>query len=266
MSVSNREPDAVAKTRLDSHAITPVVGYNSYVWRDTGKTVNVNGFTKALGQLSSVPIVDAMIVYECPYTGKSYLMMINNALYVGENPDNYISPFILREAGIEVDTTAKLHCKNPSIANHSMYFTEDDLRVHFNITGIVSYFMSRKPTPEEINELPVLYLTPDNQSWDPYDVKYEREEDVMLDHEGNIIPKKDRVTLLDLEDDGMDIQLEDIDFDVAISALFHSVNLQSDIVLGEDKVHEYESCLQDRVIAAVDPIYDPVMLVNSLND
>ena len=82
MNVSSRQPEIIAKMRLDSHAISPVVGYNTYVWRDTGKTISVGGFTKSLGSLSSVPIVDAIVTYECPYNAKSYLLVVHNALYL----------------------------------------------------------------------------------------------------------------------------------------------------------------------------------------
>ena len=267
VNISNRQPDIVSKTRLDSHAITPVVGYNSYVWRDTGKTVNVNGFTESLGQLKSVPVVDAVLLYECPFKNRSYLMVIHNALYVPSNPDNYIAPFLIREAEIEIDTKAKRHCLEPLVENHSMFFKEEDLRVHFGIVGIVSYFNTRKPTVQEIEELPILHLTPDRPSWDPYDVKYEREEDVMLDYEGNIVPEKERISLLDPDVEDSDIIMSDVDFDVNISVI-SDVNEHKmlDIALGEDIVQEEAIELRDQTIGAINPIFDPGMLANALND
>ena len=266
MNVSSREPDFNSKTRLDSHAITPVVGYNTYVWKDTGKTVNVGGFTKALGSLKAVPVVDAIVVYECPYSNQSYLLMIYNALYVAENPDNYISPFHIREAGVSVDTTAKLHCDDPCVDNHSMFFKEEGLRVHFNLDGIVSYFNTRKPTKEEIETLPSLDITPDLPAWDPYDTKYERMEDIMLDYEGNIIPEKERKSLLDFDNDGMDVELQDVDFPVQISAVFQSICENMELALGEEYIENRDALFRDQVIGAVNPIYDEYELANALND
>ena len=214
-----------------------------------------------------MPVVDAMVVYECLYSDKHYLMIINNALYVKDNPDNYIAPFILQEAGITVDTTAKLHCTDPTVNDHSMYFKDEGLRVHFNITGVVSYFLTRKSSNEEINTLPVLYPTPDLPAWDPYDVKHEHMEDVMLDYKGNIVFEKERSLLLDLENDKtIDIDLEDVDFDIKVSAVFQNICEKMEFALGENVIPEPDPMLYDNTIALVNPIYDPIQLANSLQD
>ena len=117
-------------------------------------------------------------------------------------------------------TISKQHLPDPTAENHSIYFKDEELRTHLSITGIMSYFSVRKPTTEDLRELESLDLTPDLPSWDPCDVKYERREDVMLDFEGNVISKSDRITILDDEVDiGDSVELEDLYFGVDIAPL-----------------------------------------------
>ena len=267
VNVSNREPDIIAKMRLDSHAVSPVVGYNAYVWRDTGKTISVGGFSKALGRMSSVPIVDAMVTYECPYTNQSYLLVIHNALYVPENEDCYIAPFLMREAGLLVSDKAKQHCTEPTVEDHAVYVPAEELRISLAITGVVSYFSVRKPTESELQELPHIDLTPGLPSWDPYDVKYERREDVMLDFQGNIIPAEERLTLLDSDsDDNMYAELDDVDFGVTIDAVFQDVCDSMPYVLGDDEYDSLEHEIWDNTIAAINPALDPHEMANAMNE
>ena len=89
-----------------------VVGKHCFVFEHTGKTCDVSAFSPNL-PITSLPLVDAVIVYDCPYTMQSYLLMIRNALYVDTMQHNLIPPFLMREAGVEVNDIAKIHVKNP---------------------------------------------------------------------------------------------------------------------------------------------------------
>ena len=102
---------------LDSHADSPVVGMHASIIRMTGKQVKVSGFTDRLGSAIPVDVVDAAVVYDCEYTGKSYTMIIRNALYMKEMKVHLIPPFMMRLADIEVDECPKFLAKNPSIKN-----------------------------------------------------------------------------------------------------------------------------------------------------
>ena len=214
-----------------------MVGYNAYIFRDTGKTVTVSGFSKATGTLNDIPIVDAMIHYECPFTSKEYLLLIYNALYVPVNEDNLLTPFLVREAGIQLNETPKIQMKEPSQDDHSLYVEEDDLRIHLQLAGIVSYFPSRKPTIEEIKTLPRIDLTPNAPSWNPYDTIYARQEECMLDHQGHIIEKnyRDRLFLDQVNDKEDDIddtwdQMEVNRFDLNVSAVVDAVSEEAPIL------------------------------------
>ena len=49
-----------------------------------------------------IPIVDAAVQYDCPFTGNIYILVLRNALYVPAMDNHLIPPFIMREASITV--------------------------------------------------------------------------------------------------------------------------------------------------------------------
>ena len=66
---------------LDSHTNMPVVGKHAYIIAKTGKTVDVLPFMPDYQPLT-VPLVDTTVRYDNPYNGKSYILVLQNALYV----------------------------------------------------------------------------------------------------------------------------------------------------------------------------------------
>ena len=48
---------------------------------------------------------------------------------------NLISPIILREAGLVLNDTPKLHCDDPSVEYHSLFEQETGLRIPFTLNG-----------------------------------------------------------------------------------------------------------------------------------
>ena len=75
---------------------SPVVGKHAHILHYTSKKVQVSGFTDSLGSGLTVNVVDAALVYDCPYTGRSYFMTIRNALYLQEMSVSLIPPFVMR--------------------------------------------------------------------------------------------------------------------------------------------------------------------------
>ena len=135
---------------MDSHADSAVVGSNCHVLRKTGKVLNVQGFTDALGSGLSVPFVDAAVTYEDEQSSKVYILIIKNALHVESMDNHLVPPFLMRIAGIEVDECPKFLSRNPSISNHSLFFRDLDLRIPLCLHNTISYLPTRLPTPDEI--------------------------------------------------------------------------------------------------------------------
>ena len=81
-------------------------------------TANVQAFAKEVKGLPKVPILDAVIAYDCQNSGEKYLLVVRNALCVPTMDIDIISPFILIEAGLVLNDTPKIHCDNPSVEDH----------------------------------------------------------------------------------------------------------------------------------------------------
>ena len=193
---SNTQHCQEFKLELNSHANMPVVGKGAHV-EYTGRTADVNAFSPSY-DTSQLPIVDAVIQYDCTHSGQSYLLYIRNALYVPEMNNHLIPPFVMREAGIKVNDTPKIHTDVPSIADHSIEFPETNLRIPLSLNGMFSYFPTSKPTAETLRDCEEIYvLTPSR--WNPHDSAYAHNEAHMLDWQGDMVEPKDRQTI-DLHD------------------------------------------------------------------
>ena len=79
----------------------------------------MNAFAKECGVLQ-IPIVDAAVVFEDPYDGNIYFLVMRNALYVESMDHHLIPPFIMREAGLVVNDVAKIHCWQRTQEDHSI--------------------------------------------------------------------------------------------------------------------------------------------------
>ena len=87
----------------------------------------------------TVPAVNAAGSYKCDVTGKVYILVICNVLYFKNMEENLIPPFMMRFAGIKVDECHKFLFKFPTESNHSMYFPDADIRIPFQLEGIILY-------------------------------------------------------------------------------------------------------------------------------
>ena len=187
---------------LDSPANMPVVGKHAYIIAETGKKVDVSPFTPDY-KLLIVPLVDATVKYDNPYNGKSYILVLRNALYVPSMDHNLIPPFMLREMGVTVNDVPKIHKDDPTMDDHAITFVETGFRIPLSLWGIFSYFPTSKPTHDDLlNPNEVYILSP--STWNPRSDAYSTNEESMLDWEGNMQPKKDRqhwIVLDDVEDD-----------------------------------------------------------------
>jgi hypothetical protein len=268
--LNNDEMDAEqSKTELDSHANMPVVGRHAFIISDTGRVADVNAFTPDYEPMQ-LSIVDAAIQYDCPYDGQSYILVIRNALHVPSMRNNLIPPFIMREAGIKVHDTPKIQVTDPTVDDHSICFPETGFRIPLSLWGMFSYFPTSKPTALLMKETDDIYLLTTSR-WNPHDDSYATNEENMLDWEGNIITKKDRVQVL----------LSEIPEDTAVAASVQISSVENcaiDSVLqrsdraSEEKV---QPCWQhipraadevSSVLAAVSPIFTDETLYELMQD
>ena len=62
---------------------------------------------------------------------------------------NLIPHFIMREAGLIVRETPKIHLDSPTSDDHAIIIGEN-LRIPLYLSGTFSYFNTRKPTLEDL--------------------------------------------------------------------------------------------------------------------
>ena len=179
--------DHESRTELDSHANMIVCGKHVSVLANTGQTAHVRAFSPDL-PASDIPIVDCAFLYENPQDGMKYILLAMGALYVPSAEHNLVPPFIMREAGIEVDEKPKIQVKEPTRENHSVYFPGVGLRIPLQLKGTFSYFPTRMPTYEELTDetIPALYVTPSSK-WDPASSHYGENEANMIDMDGDVV-------------------------------------------------------------------------------
>ena len=89
---------------------------------------------------------------------------------------------------------SKVHSKDPTINDHCITFEESDLRIPLQLSGVFSYFHTRKPTFSELHECSKLFLTPDANDWNPHCQSFETNEQSMLTCNGELADKKRRLS------------------------------------------------------------------------
>ena len=65
-------------------------------------------------------------------------MVVRNALCVPTMDINLIPTFTLREAGLVLNDTPKIHCDDPSVEDHSLFDEETGPRIPFTLNGTFS--------------------------------------------------------------------------------------------------------------------------------
>ena len=111
-----------SRTELDSDANILVIGRNAYILSKIGETVDVAPFTPDYKPIS-VELVDAALKYECPYSGEVKILIIRRRLHIPSMTHNLLPPFLLREAGIQINEVPKIHVRSimPSYSKKQIF-------------------------------------------------------------------------------------------------------------------------------------------------
>jgi hypothetical protein len=138
-------------SELDSHADTCVAGANCVALEETYQTVDVSGFSEQLETLKNVPIVTAATAYDDPNTGITYILIMGQAIYMGDTlQHSLICPNQLRARGVIVEDRPQHLSTKSNPSSHSIYDPDEDFRLPLSLKGVTSYFTSRTPTSQEI--------------------------------------------------------------------------------------------------------------------
>jgi hypothetical protein len=202
---------------------------------------------------------------------------------------NLLLPFIMRQAGITVDDTPKIHVDEPTTADHSITFPETGFRIPMSLWGIFSYFPTfpetgfripmslwgifsyfptSKPTATTMQESEEVYLLTPCSQFNPHDDAFAANEESTLDWEGNIVERKHRTQVLlgEIQEDES----------LTVSAAVSSVETRTiDLVLEAANASEeragrsYQHIPRDAdqissILAEVSPLLDDVALYERL--
>jgi hypothetical protein len=188
--------DGQSATELDSHANMAVVGNGVLVISKSGMSATVTPFLSDIPPMEDVEIGDVAMAYDDPIRGTTYLLVMRNALLIPTMDHNLLPPFLAREAGLKIDETPKCRADSPPVLNH--------LICDPALNGIFLYFVTRKLNIDEMENwesYPVVYLTPDSDSWDPNVSHFAEQEAAMLDHNSHIVEREPCVKTLFVEAD-----------------------------------------------------------------
>ena len=98
--------------------------------------------------------------------------------------------FIMREEGLEVRDTPKIHVKEPTVEYHSIYFSDECLRIPLILNGIFSSFPTRRPTTQDLIDVIPVLINPKVPTWNPHSNSYKHNEDSHLDWKGGILDRQ----------------------------------------------------------------------------
>ena len=175
------------RTELDSHADTCVGGPNCMLLEASGSTTTVHSFSGRRKPFQDVPIGTVATAYTDPDMGETYILVIAEALYFGNQINvTLLNPNQMRNNGVKVENVPVQYDKK---SGHCIQ--ADGLNIPLKMNGVISYFDSRYPSEEELENCTRIYLTADIP-WEPYSSTFESQEEAarqVLD-----------VTQLELED------------------------------------------------------------------
>ena len=130
--------------------------------------MEVNPFTPQY-KVMTARSVDGALLYDCPYSGKSYVLVIQNAVHIPSMGNNLIPPFMMREARIMVNEKAKIHMEDPKDLDHSITFNSTGFWIPYR--GNFSYFSTWCPMREDLLAGHDVYILSPSE-WDPHSEVY----------------------------------------------------------------------------------------------
>ena len=163
LNVVESTPGAIALNESDTNADTCCLGQNFAILSYTNRTADVYPYDSSYEPILNVPIVSGATVYKHD-NGKSYLLVINEALYYGRKLDHsLINPNQIRHEGHG-------YWDNPYDNDHDLAIeTADGIDIPLVYNGTKLAFQTHAPSDNELENLERIILT-SKSPWDPHNV------------------------------------------------------------------------------------------------
>ncbi len=132
--------------------------------------------------MENIPVVTAATAIDDEATGNTTILVLGQAIYMGDKINNtLLCPNQLRYYGITVDNVPMHLTHGDKTSSHSIICPEHDMAIPLSLKGILSYFQSRIPTPDELLTCKRIILTDEN-SRDPHADTFQSQEENFKNH------------------------------------------------------------------------------------
>ena len=83
--------------------------------------------------------MNAAVQHNDLYSGETSILNIRNSIHVPNIKNHLTPPFIMPEAGIEVNDIHKVQIEDHGVKNHSLYFKDDDMIIPLTLNGMLVF-------------------------------------------------------------------------------------------------------------------------------
>ena len=104
---------------LDSHADTCVLGADALIFLDYNRPVQVLGYDSTLGS-KTFKTVSGALAYDDPTNGKTYHLVIYQAISIPHLGHHLLNPFQTRVNDVRINELPKFQATNPTESDHSI--------------------------------------------------------------------------------------------------------------------------------------------------
>jgi hypothetical protein len=158
-------PNSVGNNETDNNADTCCLGINFVILMETLRYADVYAYDESIAPIQNVPIVTGATAYDCPTTGVTHILIINEGLYYGNKlKHSLFNPNQLRSFGVP-------YWDNPYDPTHPVAIeASDGLSIPLRGAGTKLLFTSRSPTDDELATCPRIELT-SKRPWNPSNLR-----------------------------------------------------------------------------------------------
>ena len=149
------------------------------------------GYDESTGTKNNCRTISAAVAYDLPINGECVIVIFHQSIHIPGMEHNLVCPMQVRINGVYLNDTPLLLTKNPTPFTHVMVFDTKNakLNVPLRLTGVTSYFNSRKSTQDEFENSRRYVATYDAPEWDPNSLRFRDMEDEYLTDSGRIKDK-----------------------------------------------------------------------------
>jgi hypothetical protein len=167
-----RNYDLRSRAEIDTRADTLCAGSTFILFESTGKVVDVSGFHDSFTAIKDIPVGTCITAIDLD--SETIIASFPQSLYFGNTMEtSLIPPAQLWDYGITVDVVPKQYSDGRTL--HGIHHPTDNVFIPFHMHGCISYFITRLPTDEEIDNCRWITFTSDAE-WQPYSDHFKQAE------------------------------------------------------------------------------------------